>query len=65
MKSNISAQGQRIRGVAAVVAAAGAVLLWPTSRISAVCLAAAAAFMGFEAAKGWCALRACGVKTRW
>jgi len=29
-----------------------------------VTLAAAGAFVLFEALRGWCALRACGIKTR-
>jgi hypothetical protein len=65
MLHNISAKGRVVRAGLAAFAAIGAALLWPASRVGAALLAAAAAFVGFEATKGWCALRACGVKTRW
>jgi hypothetical protein len=44
--------------------AVAAVFTWPHSRAAGIALAGSALFVAFEAARGWCALRACGVKTK-
>ncbi len=61
---NIDNKGRLFRATAAVVTGTAALLLWPSSPIVSGSLAAATVFMGFEAARGWCALRACGIKTK-
>lgn len=61
---NIGSKGRRIRAAGALSLALGAVFTWPQSRVAALVLGASAAFVAFEAASGWCALRACGVKTK-
>jgi hypothetical protein len=40
------------------------VLLIRTQLAASIALLALAAFVLFEAARGWCFLRACGIKTR-
>ncbi|MEA3208807.1 MAG: hypothetical protein QOE70_1864 [Chthoniobacter sp.] len=63
-RANLDTKGRLIRGLAALAMSVGAGLTWPHSRAASIALAVSAAFVGFEAARGWCALRACGVKTR-
>jgi hypothetical protein len=62
--TNIENKGRLFRAAGASVIGIAAVALWWSSRAAAVCLALAASFLAFEAARGWCALRACGVKTK-
>jgi hypothetical protein len=61
---NLKTRGRILRGGAAAVMVAAAAISWPKSAVLATGFALAAAFLAFEAARGWCALRACGVKTR-
>ena len=63
-RPNLNSKGRWIRAAGALGLAAAAVLTWPYSRIGGLTLGASAAFVAFEAARGWCALRACGVKTK-
>lgn len=61
---NIDNPGRLVRGLAALVllVAAGfgfAVFAW-----LGLGLLAAGIFVGFEALRGWCVMRACGIKTR-
>lgn len=72
MQCNIDAKGRAVRmrgGIVCLVlglVACGAAVLgaprWPSVTIGVV-LAAAGLFQVFESRKGWCALRAMGVKT--
>jgi hypothetical protein len=62
--SNIDNKGRLIRASGAIATGMAAMLLWPRSTALGACLALAAIFLGFEAARGWCAFRACGVKTK-
>lgn len=64
LRPNIDLKGRLLRAAGALGLAVGAVLAWSWSRAAAFGLGASAAFVGFEAARGWCALRACGVKTK-
>ena len=68
--SNIDRQGRVFRAVGGVCLLAAALLMmfsvhgWPVWKTVAVIgLACGGAFMLFEALLGWCALRACGLKT--
>lgn len=61
---NIDNPGRLVRGLAALVllVAAGfgfAVFAW-----LGLGLLVAGIFVGFEALRGWCVMRACGIKTR-
>jgi hypothetical protein len=66
MRRNIDSKGRAVRGAAAAVlfgvAGAGWFLQWPVWAL--VVLVVAGLFAALEAAAGWCALRACGIKTR-
>ena len=64
MKRNIDNRGRAIRAVLSVLIFAGAAFAWPFSRLLAGILVVSAAFVLFEALRGWCALRACGIKTK-
>ncbi len=63
-RANIDKKGRLIRAAGAVALAVAAAALWPESRVLAAALGLAALFVGFEASRGWCALRACGLKTK-
>lgn len=63
-RPNIDRTGRLIRAAGALCLAIGAAVSWPHTRTAAIALGGAAAFVAFEAARGWCALRACGVKTK-
>jgi len=63
-RPNLNAKGRLIRGAGALGLAAGALFTWTHSHPAALAMAAASAFVAFEAARGWCLLRACGVKTK-
>jgi hypothetical protein len=61
---NISGRGRALRGLGAAALLVGG---WFASGVSVwfgVPLVLMGAFVLFEAVRGWCALRACGIKTR-
>lgn len=61
---NIGNGGRLVRGgIAAVLFVSGALLVRERSFVGAVLLAAGV-FVLFEALRGWCALRACGIRTK-
>jgi hypothetical protein len=63
---NITSTGRLIRFFIGCGFAASAVGAWLGGiRWLAGLLAVGAAFTWFEAARGWCVARACGIKTRW
>ncbi|MBI4370487.1 MAG: DUF2892 domain-containing protein [Elusimicrobia bacterium] len=70
MKKNIDARGRRIRAFLGAGAIIAALILWLLSpdrgRLAGkifLILGASGIFMLFEAARGWCLLRACGIRT--
>lgn len=63
-KRNIDNRGRLVRGVISFVLFLSAAFIFQTSIIAAVALIAAGIFVLFEALRGWCALRACGIKTK-
>ena len=64
LRPNLATKGRIIRAIAALVMAVAAFFTWPHSRTAGIALAVSALFVGFESARGWCVLRACGVKTK-
>jgi hypothetical protein len=62
--SNIDNKGRLFRAGGSVIMATAATLLWSKFFAVGAVFAVASAFLAFEAARGWCALRACGVKTK-
>jgi hypothetical protein len=63
-RPNLDARGRIIRGVGSLALGMGAVLAWPHSHAAGIALGVSSAFVAFEAARGWCIARACGVKTK-
>ena len=61
---NINNQGRRVRGLGAVALFVGAWFGFGVSIWLGTVLLASGGFVLFEALRGWCALRACGVKTK-
>jgi len=61
---NIDARGRLVRGGMAVALLIGAALMFPRYPAVAAALAFSGAFLLFEALRGWCAFRACGIKTK-
>lgn len=60
---NLSTAGRVVRGLAGAAGLVAAALVWPSSSLGAVLLGAAAVFLVFEALRGWCVARACGIRT--
>ena len=61
---NIGNTGRLVRGLGALALLVGASFGFFLSVWLGAVLAAAGAFVMFEALRGWCVLRACGLKTR-
>ena len=61
---NIDNRGRLMRAFFGVCLLAGAIFAWQASRVLCAVLLVSAGFVFFEAARGWCALRACGIKTK-
>lgn len=64
LRPNLESKGRIIRAIAALAMAVAAFLTWSHSPSVGIALAASSAFVAFEAARGWCVARACGVKTK-
>jgi hypothetical protein len=62
---NIDRQGRLLRAAIAAVLFISAALAIQTSRLLAAALTVIALFVTFEALRGWCALRACGLETKY
>jgi hypothetical protein len=62
---NIGKTGRILRGLIGVALLGSAVAAWQVHWLAGVGLAAAGVFCLFEALRGWCAARACGLRTRW
>ena len=62
--TNIESKGRLLRAAGAGLLGITALALWWRFPAAAVGLALTAGFLAFEATRGWCALRACGVKTK-
>ena len=61
---NISNTGRLLRGLGALALLLGAGIGFFVSIWLGVVLAVSGVFVLFEALRGWCLLRACGLKTR-
>jgi hypothetical protein len=61
---NLSNRGRRVRGLGALVLLIGAGFGFFASVWLGAGLAVSGVFVLFEALRGWCVLRACGLKTR-
>jgi uncharacterized membrane protein len=73
MTCNIDPRGRKIRFVGGILfdGCGAALLVWGLLTVgvglsvAGVVLSLVGGFMIFEAARGWCALRALGIKTPW
>ncbi len=63
-RRNIGTTGRLARGICAAVFFVGAWLMVGRSAWLALGLTVCGTFALFEALRGWCALRACGIKTK-
>lgn len=61
---NIDNKGRLVRGLGALALLVGAGFGFTVSVWLGIPLLASGVFVAFEALRGWCALRACGIKTR-
>lgn len=61
---NIDGKGRWLRGLMGLALLAGAVFSFGQSAWLGILLAAGGLFGLFEAARGWCFARACGIKTK-
>lgn len=61
---NISNKGRLVRGLGALGLFVGAGFGFVVSLWLGLVLIVSGVFVLFEALRGWCALRACGIKTR-
>ncbi len=63
MKQYISTKGRAARAIVGVISLIAGACLVPQNLVIALLLIALGLFAIFEALRGWCALRACGIKT--
>jgi hypothetical protein len=61
---NIDGKGRLVRGLMGIALLVGAAFTLAQSFWLAALLASAGVFGLFEAARGWCLARACGIKTK-
>ena len=61
---NIDNQGRLVRGLGALVLLVGAGFGFTVSPWLGFVLLASGVFVAFEALRGWCALRACGLRKK-
>jgi hypothetical protein len=61
---NIDRKGRIARATTSVLFFIGAAFAFRVSLVLGIVLAVAGAFTMFEALRGWCVMRACGIKTK-
>ena len=61
---NISRLGRIVRAVWGIALIIGGLLLWNRSGLICCLLVAFGVFALYEAFRGWCLMRACGIKTK-
>ncbi|HLH55056.1 MAG TPA: DUF2892 domain-containing protein [Verrucomicrobiae bacterium] len=64
LNPNIGTRGRLVRALSGVAFLGVAIFAWSVSPWLGAGIGISGLFMIFEAARGWCILRACGVKTR-
>ena len=62
---NIGKTGRILRAVIALILIVGGIAVHAFSGWFSLLLLISGLFVAFEAARGWCGLRACGVKTKY
>ncbi len=61
---NIEKKGRLLRGIIAAALIIGSLVALSFNLILSVVLLVSGVFVSFEALRGWCAFRACGIKTK-
>ena len=61
---NLERKGRIVRALSGAVLLVAGVAFWPSSLWAGIALLASGGFVLFEAFRGWCLLRACGIKTK-
>ncbi len=61
---NLERNGRLVRGVCGGLLLLGGIIAFKWSLPAAIILLCSAAFTLFEAFRGWCVMRACGIKTK-
>jgi hypothetical protein len=61
---NLETRGRLVRGIGGSLFVTGGVALCGVNLLVAVILIISGGFMLFEAVRGWCVMRACGIKTK-
>jgi len=61
---NLQTKGRIARGLVSVIFLATALVCFPLSALFGLLLLISGLFVLFEALRGWCALRACGIRTK-
>lgn len=61
---NLDRRGRLCRGIGGLAVLAGGLLVCSHSVWAGVALILAGGFMLYEAVRGWCVMRACGIKTK-
>ena len=64
LSPNIDTKGRAVRGVGALALLVGAGFGFTVSVWLGAALLASGVFVAFESLRGWCFLRACGIKTK-
>jgi thiol:disulfide interchange protein len=64
-QSNIGRTGRVIRALVGLMLLGVAVWIYRVHWLACAGLAMAGAFCLFEASRGWCLARACGIRTKW
>jgi hypothetical protein len=63
-KPNISRNGRIIRAVISILLLLAGIFAADVHWVVRIGMVVVGVFVAFEAQRGWCALRACGIKTR-
>jgi len=61
---NLETRGRLVRGGGGIAFVAGGAALCGVNLAVSVILILSGGFMLFEAVRGWCVMRACGIKTK-
>ena len=61
---NLERNGRLVRGISGALLLIGGIMALKWSVLAAIILFCSAAFTLFEAVRGWCVMRACGIKTK-
>lgn len=61
---NLETRGRVVRGIAGIALLIAGAALCGVNLLAAVVIIVCGGFVLFEAVRGWCLMRACGIKTK-